>query len=83
MVLFGKNGNRISVSALLIRNEEECWVISRQVINTSLRLSMVWNAPDPPPTMTVPLPTASKPTVDSLGGRDLFSLKVKAGLAVT
>ena len=50
---------------------------------TSLRLSVAWNAPDPPPTMTTPAPPASLPDEISFGGRDVFSLVVLTGSAVT
>jgi hypothetical protein len=50
---------------------------------TSLKLSVAWNAPDPPPTMTTPAPPTSLPDERSFGGRDFFSLVVLAGSAVT
>ena len=50
---------------------------------TPLRLSVAWNAPDPPPTMTTPAPPTSLPDVRSFGGRDFFPLVVFAGSAVT
>ncbi len=56
---------------------------SRYAGLTSLRLSVAWNAPDPPPTMTTPAPPTSLPEERSFGGRDFFALVVLAGSAVT
>ncbi len=78
--LFGQDGDRVFIS-ILQSVQDASHSIEEEP--TSLKLSTRLKAPAPPPTMIVPLPTASKLVVDNLGGLDIFSLSVYAGFALT